>query len=324
MVNERETCVAALPAPIGCLLSAYVGRGHGQPKRVRTGMIQPNSIAEKTVPGQTYRIGYCDSTMAVTHGHGNPNWTRDETILALDLYLQLGGAIPAGEDQRIQSLSETLRALPYHAIASRKPSFRNPDGVSFKLQNLRQVATGQGLDNTSKMDSLVWAEFGNDHKRVRKAAEQILQAAKSLEALETVEEDLDEFEEGRAITALHKKRERDGRVRKQLLKLRRALGTLRCEMCGVTGATRVPGYEDSIFEAHHIRPLSAEGLRITRMRDMALLCANCHRLLHRAISTQRRWISVSEARETLISPRHFGEAIGQISNADSPSRTLAL
>jgi hypothetical protein len=29
--------------------------------------------------------------MAVTQGHGNPNWTRDETILALDLYLKSSG-----------------------------------------------------------------------------------------------------------------------------------------------------------------------------------------------------------------------------------------
>ena len=33
--------------------------------------------------------------MAVTQGHGNPNWTRDETILALDLFLQLDGNVPS-------------------------------------------------------------------------------------------------------------------------------------------------------------------------------------------------------------------------------------
>ncbi|SKB04168.1 hypothetical protein SAMN02745166_03999 [Prosthecobacter debontii] len=28
--------------------------------------------------------------MAKTNGHGNPDWTREETILALALYVQLG------------------------------------------------------------------------------------------------------------------------------------------------------------------------------------------------------------------------------------------
>jgi len=31
--------------------------------------------------------------MAVTHGHGNPKWTRDETILALDLYFDCKGHV---------------------------------------------------------------------------------------------------------------------------------------------------------------------------------------------------------------------------------------
>ena len=77
--------------------------------------------------------------MAVTHGHGNPKWTRDETILALDLYFDCSGIIPSGSDERVQTLSQLLRALPYHDRASRKETFRNPDGVAFKLQNLRQV-----------------------------------------------------------------------------------------------------------------------------------------------------------------------------------------
>ena len=31
--------------------------------------------------------------MAVTGGRGNPNWTREEVILALDLYFELEGAL---------------------------------------------------------------------------------------------------------------------------------------------------------------------------------------------------------------------------------------
>src|SRR5262245_1062151 len=93
--------------------------------------------------------------MAVTHGHGHPNWTRDETILALDLYFDCKGRIPSGSDDRVQALSELLRAFPYHSRAARKESFRNADGVAFKLQNLRQVNTGKGLGNFSKMDRAV-------------------------------------------------------------------------------------------------------------------------------------------------------------------------
>src|SRR5581483_8043912 len=98
--------------------------------------------------------------MAVTHGHGNPAWTRDEIILALDLYLDCQGHIPSSSDPRVLALSELLRSFPYHSRAARQASFRNTDGVSFKLQNLRQVATGKGLGNVSNMDRAVWKEFG--------------------------------------------------------------------------------------------------------------------------------------------------------------------
>jgi 5-methylcytosine-specific restriction protein A len=70
--------------------------------------------------------------MARTHGHGNPKWTRDETMLALDLYFECGGNMPSGKDGRVQKLSKLLRSLPYHGAVLRKDSFRNPDGAKEK------------------------------------------------------------------------------------------------------------------------------------------------------------------------------------------------
>ena len=105
--------------------------------------------------------------MTVTHGHGNPDWTRDEVVLALDLYFGCNGSIPSKSDARVVALSKLLRVFPYHANAARRESFRNPDGVVFKLQNLRQVATGKGLGNVSRTDREVWGELGNNQRRVR-------------------------------------------------------------------------------------------------------------------------------------------------------------
>lgn len=237
--------------------------------------------------------------MAVTHGHGNPDWTREETILALGLYFEMDGVIPSSDDGRIQALSATLRKFPYHATASRKESFRNPDGVAFKLQNLRQVATGKGLGNVSKMDRVIWAEFGSSPEMVRLAAARILEAVKSIETLAALEDDLDEFAEGRIVTELHIRRERDGRLRERLLLQLKKAGPLRCEMCDVTAMSLGASFEDAIFEAHHKLPLSSTGPRITRLSDVALLCANCHRVIHRAISDGKRWISVESARDLL-------------------------
>jgi 5-methylcytosine-specific restriction protein A len=245
--------------------------------------------------------------MAVTHGHGNPDWTRDETILALDLYFDCGGKIPSGTDKRVQELSRLLRSLPYHVRAARKASFRNPDGVAFKLQNIRQVATGKGLSNVSKMDRVVWEEFGDNPEATEQHAELI---KAGIEISDLAEDDPDEdveFAEGRVATEAHKRRERNPKLRKKLLHKKRKLGPLVCEICGCIEPASPFG--EAIFEAHHVLPLAAGSERRTKLSDLALLCANCHRMLHRAISAKRQWIDMPEASVFLKQPQKPNKSV---------------
>lgn len=232
--------------------------------------------------------------MAVTHGHGNPNWTRDEVILALDLYFDCKGSIPGSSDVRVTKLSELLRMFPQHSTSARKDSFRNPDGVAFKLQNLRQVATGKGLGNVSRIDRAVWEEYGHDPKGVKKLADLIRAGIEVVESVKDEATSDDEFFEGRVVTETHVRRERDPRLRKRLLEQRRASGPLKCDICGCVSKRHDPSLRDAIFEAHHILPLASGQERKTQVKDMALLCANCHRMVHRAIAQSKRWLTVEE------------------------------
>lgn len=61
--------------------------------------------------------------MAVTHDHGNPKWTREEVVLALDLYFSCKGTIPRSDDPRVRELSNLLRSLPYHTSLLEKHPF---------------------------------------------------------------------------------------------------------------------------------------------------------------------------------------------------------
>ncbi len=238
--------------------------------------------------------------MARTSGHGNPNWTRDETLLALDLYFRLDGRVPSPSASEVQELSGILRALPYHAEAAKRPSFRNPDGVGFKLMNLRQVATGRGLGNVSRTDREIWERYGNRPKDVRRIAQGILSGMTMLEAGEILPDD-EEFSEGRILTALHLKRERNPKARAMLLDDRRSRG-LSCEVCGLARPDLGPELQEALFEAHHVIPLAEAGERRTKLSDLSLLCACCHRLIHRAITINGSWLSVAEGR-SLIAER---------------------
>ncbi|WP_105430489.1 HNH endonuclease [Neorhizobium sp. T6_25] len=236
--------------------------------------------------------------MAVTQGHGNPHWTRDETLLALDLYFALKGQIPSPKASEILDLSTLLRSLPYHAEAAKQPTFRNPDGVGFKLMNLRQVATGKGLGNVSSMDRQIWAEFGQRPDEVHRIAAAIKSGITIVgsEKLPDVEQELPE---GRLLTALHIRRERNPKVRKMLLDDRRLAG-FRCEICNLTRPDLEEPLQEAMFEAHHLVPLAEAGERKTKLADLALLCACCHRLVHRAMVSKLRWVGLAEARAIIV------------------------
>jgi 5-methylcytosine-specific restriction protein A len=239
--------------------------------------------------------------MAVTQGHGNPNWNRDETILALEAYFALAGRNPSAKDPQIIALSKTLRALPYHGEAARKPTFRNPDGVAFKVQNLRSRDTGKGLGNVSRMDRTIWDEFGSNRAEVKRLATLIragITAGHQIASPQVDETEEVEFYEGRLLTQSHMRRERSAGLRKALLKKRQG-DALHCDVCGEAHASLPPELRAAAFEAHHIIPIAAAGEGATKLSDVALLCATCHRLLHRLIALKRAWVGLAEAKAVI-------------------------
>ncbi|MDR6901501.1 HNH endonuclease [Rhizobium miluonense] len=165
--------------------------------------------------------------------------------------------------------------------------------------NIRQVATGKGLGNVSTMDRRIWAEFGERPDEVRRIAAAIKAGVATAGSEELPEVD-QELPEGRLLTALHIRRERNSKVRKLLLDDRRRLG-LRCEVCDLSRPDLDISMQEAMFEAHHLIPLAEAGQRKTRLADLALLCACCHRLLHRAMMIQSRWVSIADARAIVIS-----------------------
>lgn len=108
------------------------------------------------------------------------------------------------------------------------------------------------------------------------------------------------FPEGRRIERIHKSCERASEV-VQLAKSRHAErnnGALPCEICGFDFQQQYGVLGESYIEAHHKVALSDldEGkIQETAIDDLAMVCANCHRMLHR----RRPWASIKEIREVL-------------------------
>lgn len=93
-----------------------------------------------------------------------------------------------------------------------------------------------------------------------------------------------EYPEGRQLYVRHRKLERNSKLAKAAKNVRlKQTGDLRCDVCGFSFKTRYGPLGAGFIEAHHTVPISQfKGQRITRVADIALVCSNCHRMLHKA------------------------------------------
>ena len=93
----------------------------------------------------------------------------------------------------------------------------------------------------------------------------------------------DGFEEGRVKYHLHRRKERNREaVRRKKESVLARTGSLACEACGFEFSRVYGPLGDGFAECHHRVPLAAlEELRRTRLSELAIVCANCHRMLHR-------------------------------------------
>ncbi len=236
----------------------------------------------------------------------NPKWERDEVILALNLYFDENRGTIENTNPKIIELSEILNQLPIHSNRPDEEKFRNPNGVTLKLGNFLALDpnyAGKGMESHSKLDEEVFSEYFQNLSELRNVAEGIKKITQNLDLssiVSLVESDADEdnVKEGRVLYKMHKVRERDKKIiAKKKAKVLLENGSLECECCNFN-FEKVYGYLGAGYiECHHIVPLNKfSETKKTTLEDLALVCSNCHRMLHSRISE----ITVSELRKLLL------------------------
>jgi len=218
----------------------------------------------------------------------NPPWSRDELILALDLYFRTNVTRLGKTSAEVVELSRSLNALPIHP--ERTGTYRNPNGVYMKLMNFRRLDPqndGEGLPHGGRGDERIWEEFSQDRERLHRIVDAIRRNIDdAVTGTQFVDDEIDDkgAPEGRVLQRLHKVRERDRcLVREKKTRALRENGALQCEVCGFIYLDVYSTLGEGFIECHHKVPLHMlePGTR-TRLIDMSLVCANCHRMLHRA------------------------------------------
>lgn len=128
--------------------------------------MQRKTLLECDQPGNLLRMARND-------------WTREEIILAMDLYVKVGalggGSIPGAESAQIMQFSSLLQDLGAYPPELRGDKYRNPNGIYLKLMNLRAVETdgGHAMTHGSSMDAAVWRDFIDDLPHLRAEADRI-------------------------------------------------------------------------------------------------------------------------------------------------------
>jgi len=241
----------------------------------------------------------------VTEPKKSPRWNHDEIVIAMAFYIRHEGVIPDKTSSLIHELSNKLRLLA--ALRGEPPTdkYRNVNGVYMKLMNYRHLDRrfdGVGLSSVSSLDRKLWELYGDDPSTLfdlETSIKSFLESQNIRAKSEPVEREHDEVShfEGSILEKNHFTRERSKTlVNKKKQRVMRVEGRLACEACGFDFERIYGEHGHGFIECHHLKPMSQLTAETrTNLEDLALLCANCHRMIH----FRRPWLTMEELKSKL-------------------------
>ena len=101
--------------------------------------------------------------------------------------------------------------------------------------------------------------------------------------------------EGKTKAIVSRSRERSPRLRSAALRIH----GYKCQVCGFAFEEVYGKWGRNFAEVHHMQELSTapdEGLEVDPCRDMAVVCSNCHRMIHRKA---KRALTLNELKDII-------------------------
>jgi hypothetical protein len=153
----------------------------------------------------------------------------------------------------------------------------------------------------------VWSPLSNGTEIPDEAAAQLKarfddSSAPTIEELRELDPNLEAKDlvgyEGRILIKKHLVRERNqALVKKKKRAVLSTTGTLTCEVCRFDFLETYAELGRGFAECHHLTPLALlTETTETKLEDLAIVCANCHRMLHRG----KPWKTIAQLKGILL------------------------
>jgi hypothetical protein len=187
-------------------------------------------------------------------------------------------------------------------VGRTNPAYRvNPEEWSFYKPNRGQICDIRRVERRVRPDhtpqqkqTFIWNMFNDIDINL----DEMVAGLQTM--LMTDEEGVEEGAE-RVFLKLHKTKERNPGIIAQAKSRAREEGRFFCEVCEFNFETRFPVLGNGFIECHHKLPIASGGIRQTRVDHLALVCSNCHRMLHRKMNGA--YLSVDQLKDMVIERR---------------------
>lgn len=183
------------------------------------------------------------------------NWTREETILAMDLYTRIPFSKIGKNNQEIIQLAQIIN--------------RTPDAVAYKMSNLAhydpelQARNVSGLSHTSKLDKIIYDEFAENIEELSFVAQSLLAQMKH----SSVESLLPELQLDHIPSGIDKEQQTKIRIGQYFFRMSVLMSY--GNACCITGLKN-----KEMLVASHIKPWSVSDVKKERTNPSNGLCLN--------------------------------------------------
>ena len=183
------------------------------------------------------------------------NWTREETILAMDLYTRIPFSKIGKSNQEIIQLAQIIN--------------RTPDAVAYKMSNLAhydpelQARNVPGLSHTSKLDKIIYDEFSENIEELSFVAQSLLAQMKN----SSVENLLPELQLDNIPSGIDKEQQTKVRIGQYFFRMSVLMSY--GNACCITGLKN-----RELLVASHIKPWSVSDVKTERTNPSNGLCLN--------------------------------------------------